>query len=602
MGKSNKMNNSEDVRRTVRNRRQKNKIVSFKPIIIIIVAIAIVVGIAFAAKQFTSKKKIVAKQITNYNYFISMVDEKAGVIDKAGKAIIEPEYDYIQIPNPEKPVFICLYDYNTDESEYSSKVLDGNGKEILTKYNKIQAIPNNNTSISNLYQTEILQYKENSKCGIITISGNKITDAKYESIETLEYKDDVLKVKQDGKYGLIDLNGNEILKCDYNSISTDGYYNLDSKYDKAGYIVTIRTDEGYRYGYVNNNGKPTLDTIYTNIKRITEIKDDDNVYLLTYKNGKAGMMKNGQTVIGNEDENIDFDGTSSILSIQKNAKQGIFDLKGKEILPIVYDSISFAGKYINATKDGSFLVFDGSGTLQAENSYKSMVPVDNGKYNITIDRNNKYGIIDSNKTVLVENDYSYIEYTFDDYFIVSKNGKSGLVSCKNNFNIVIPIEKSIIQNIKGTNVIQTINSDENLTEIYNRNIEKVLSKKDARIYIQDSYIEIATANSIQYLDFDGKEKDAKDIFSNNIIAKEKDGKWGYVDRNGNTVVNFKYEMATNINKYGFGAIKENGKWGSIDAGGNIVKEPTYEIDDLEPQFIGEYYMVNNIYQIPYYTK
>ena len=143
MGKSNKMNNSEDVRRTVRNRRQKNKIVSFKPIIIIIVAIAIVVGIAFAAKQFTSKKKIVAKQITNYNYFISMVDEKAGVIDKAGKAIIEPEYDYIQIPNPEKPVFICLYDYNTDESEYSSKVLDGNGKEILTKYNKIQAIPNN---------------------------------------------------------------------------------------------------------------------------------------------------------------------------------------------------------------------------------------------------------------------------------------------------------------------------------------------------------------------------------------------------------------------------------------------------------------------------
>ena len=74
MGKSNKMNNSEDVRRTVRNRRQKNKIVSFKPIIIIIVAIAIVAGIAFAAKQFTSKKKIVAKQITNYNYFISMVD------------------------------------------------------------------------------------------------------------------------------------------------------------------------------------------------------------------------------------------------------------------------------------------------------------------------------------------------------------------------------------------------------------------------------------------------------------------------------------------------------------------------------------------------
>ena len=75
------------------------------------------------------------------------------------------------------PVFICLYDYNTETMEYSSKVLNENKKEILSKYEKVQAIPNNNTSISNPYQTEILQYKSNGEYGLITLSGSKITDA-----------------------------------------------------------------------------------------------------------------------------------------------------------------------------------------------------------------------------------------------------------------------------------------------------------------------------------------------------------------------------------------------------------------------------------------
>ena len=162
-----------------------------------------------------------------------------------------------------------------------------------------------------------------------------VVETKIDGLSSaLEYKDGILKVKKDGLYGLIDLSGSEIVGCEYSSITTDGYYNTTSKYEQAGFIVTVRKEEGYRYGYINNKGKPVLDTIYTNIKRITEIKEDDNVYLLTYRNGKAGMLKNGQTIIENEFENIEYDSVNAILAVQKNAKQGIYDLKGKEILPI----------------------------------------------------------------------------------------------------------------------------------------------------------------------------------------------------------------------------------------------------------------------------
>ncbi len=596
MGKSN-VKNQEDVRRTVKNNSSSKSRVN--PALIII-AILIIVGIVVFVINTQKHKKITPTEVSNYNYFVTEIDEKYGVIDKTGKTIIEPQYEYIQIPNPEKPIFVCLYDYNVETREYNSKVLNESGKEILTQYSKVQAIPNNNTSINNSYQTNILKYKDNDKFGLISVDGKKITNAIYENIETLEYKDGMLKIKKDDKYGVIDISGNEIIKPEYNSIIADGYYDQNSKYEKAGYIINIRTDEGYRYGYINCKGKQTLDTMYTNIKRLTDIKDDSNVYLITYKNGQAGLLKNGQTIIQNEYEDIEYDSTSQMLSLQKNAKQGLYDLSGNMVLPIQYEELTFAGKYINAKKDNKLLVFDLAGVLQNDDSYKNVISVDDGKYSITTNRSNYYGVIDSNKAVVIENKYSYIEYAFDNYFIVSQNGKSGVINT--NSNVAIPIEKNVVQNIKGTNIIQTLDSKTNVSEIYNKKMEKISTQKDAHIYIEDKYIEIISADNIEYFDFDGNKKEANQIFDNEVFAKEQNGKWGYVDKNGNTVLDFKYDMATNINKYGFGAIKQNGKWGVVDSKAKIIKEPVYKLTSYKPNFIGEYYEIGNNYQISYYSN
>lgn len=596
MEKSN-VKNQEDVRRTVKNNSSSKSRVN--PALIII-AILIIVGIVVFVINTQKHKKITPTEVSNYNYFVTEIDGKYGVIDKTGKTIIEPQYEYIQIPNPEKPIFVCLYDYNVETREYNSKVLNESGKEILTQYSKVQAIPNNNTSINNSYQTNILKYKDNDKFGLISVDGKKITNAIYENIETLEYKDGMLKIKKDDKYGVIDISGNEIIKPEYNSIIADGYYDQNSKYEKAGYIINIRTDEGYRYGYINCKGKQTLDTMYTNIKRLTDIKDDSNVYLITYKNGQAGLLKNGQTIIQNEYEDIEYDSTSQMLSLQKNAKQGLYDLSGNMVLPIQYEELTFAGKYINAKKDNKLLVFDLAGVLQNDDSYKNVISVDDGKYSITTNRSNYYGVIDSNKAVVIENKYSYIEYAFDNYFIVSQNGKSGVINT--NSNVAIPIEKNVVQNIKGTNIIQTLDSKTNVSEIYNKKMEKISTQKDAHIYIEDKYIEIISADNIEYFDFDGNKKEANQIFDNEVFAKEQNGKWGYVDKNGNTVLDFKYDMATNINKYGFGAIKQNGKWGVVDSKAKIIKEPVYKLTSYKPNFIGEYYEIGNNYQISYYSN
>ena len=601
MGTNFNYERNDDLRKTLRDNPNKKQGKGFnvKPIIIILLIAIIIAVVLFIQSRIGSK--VSYEEVTEYNYFIITIGEKSGVIDKQGNVIINPEYDYIQIPNPSKPIFVCLFDYNTDERDYSSKILNENGDEIYTNYTNIQAIPNNNTSSQNSYQPWILRYKEDGKYGLLNINGKKITDPIYDSIETLEYKDGVLKVSQGDKYGLISLDGKVIIKPEYNSISTDGYYNQDSKYETAGYIVNVKTDEGYRYGYINSEGKQILDTMFTSLKRITEIKEDNNVYLITYKNGLAGLLKNGQTIIENEYEDIEYDSTNNILSLQKNAKQGVYDLSGNMILPIQYDSIKFMGIYINAEQNGELLVFNATGTIQDSNGYISMLPVSDGKYYITIDRNNNYGVLDSNRNILISGDYSYIEYAFDKYFIVIQNGLSGVLD--ETSNAVIPLQYNVVQKINGTNIVQTINSETNTSEIYNKNLEKVITQVNAHIYIKDNYIEVASDNDIQYTDLDGNLKEAKDIFTNNtIFAKQQDGKWGYVDKDGNTVVDFKYDLTTNINEYGFGAIKLDGKWGVINSSGQIIKEPTYELTDIEPNFIGEYYEVSNIYQILYYSN
>lgn len=594
---------ADDIRKTVKEgskRRKPNKKVLVKKLIIWILAIAVVAGIIVALKN--RKIKIKENEISEYNYFIISENGKTGVIDKTGKIVIKPEYDYIQIPNPEKAIFVCLYDYDTSVKSYNSKVLNEKGDEIYSKYSNVTAIPSNNTSIGWSYQTAILKYKEGEKYGIITTSGKQVTKAIYDSIETLDYKDGILKIKQNEKYGLIKLNGEVVLKSEYDTISTDGYYNdQTSKYENAGYIVSKKSESGTSYGYISYNGKTVLDCKYNSIKRITNIKNDSIAYLITVENGKTGLYKNGQSIIKNEYESIEYDNTNQILAIEQNGKYGVYDLYGNMILPIQYDDLTFAGTIITATKDGKGLVFDANGNIKKDFNYTSIMPTKSNDYYITINNQGKYGVVDSSNTTLIDNKYSYIEYVFDKYFIFTDENKSGLIDYTG--RKVLENKYSVVQNINGTNIIQATNSDTGISEIYNKNIEKVAETKNAHIYLKDNYIKILSDDTMMYVDYDGNVKKAQDLFPNNsIFAQKQNGKWGYVDISGNVVVDYIYDMAMDVNEYGFAAIKKDGKWGVIDGNKQVIKEPVYTITDANPTFIGEYYKKSADYELDCYSN
>ena len=107
-----------------------------------------------------------------------------------------------------------------------------------------------------------------------------------------------------------------------------------------------------------------------------------------------------------------------------------------------------------------------------------------------------------------------------------------------------------------------------------------------------------------YFDDNGIEISNFKLFPNNkLFAKKENGKWGFVDKSGNIIVQYEYDRVTEFNEYGFAAIKKDSKWGCIDSTGRKVIEPTYEIDGAYGglDFIGKYYKVQSGFGDLYYT-
>jgi hypothetical protein len=60
------------------------------------------------------------------------------------------------------------------------------------------------------------------------------------------------------------------------------------------------------------------------------------------------------------------------------------------------------------------------------------------------------------------------------------------------------------------------------------------------------------------------------------LAAVCDGRWGFIDKNGQEIIHSIYESVRNFHE-GFAAFARNGKWGFIDKTGNEVIPPIYDV-------------------------
>ena len=478
----------------------------FGVIIALAVTVMIIVSIVNIVKD--SDKKV---EIKNYTYYTAYNNEKFGVINNEGETVIEPTYDdIIAIPNSSKPIFICTYDVDDVNGTYKTKVINDKNEEILSGYEKIEAIDN------------------------------------YDSKQNIWYEDNILRVSKNGKYGLINFEGQEVLPCEYDEITALNGVRGNIIVKKAGNI-----------GLVNEKGQTIISTQYKNILTLKE--EYKSEYIIVNENNQYGLIStSGTLIIEPKYEEIKYLNSSNLFGVKE---AGVW-------------------KVIN-TEDNT-IVIDGG--------YEDIIEAK--AESIIVKKDGTYGIVTKTNEEKIQPQYEDLKYAFSIYYIAKKDGKYGIINLEN--EVVVNFEYITMAYIENGGFIQA-DKTETETVIFDNNLGQKIVGIVSEINTDKGYIKVYANNEYRYYNFKLEEKKSSDLLTaNTLFLSKKDGKYGYVDKLGNIVVDYIYEDGTEQNSKGFAAVKKDGVWGSINKVGAIVKEPTINLDNsIYIEFIGEWHLSDN---------
>ena len=443
-------------------------------------------------------------------------------------------------------------------------VIDSKGNTIINpEYDEYIVIPDNSQPIfictydvnynDGTYKTKALN-EENEQI----YSENEQVEAleNYDESNNLWYTKELLKVMKDGKYGLLNTsNGALVVNCDYDSIEA-----------LKGVENSFVTEKDNKYGLVDNIGTVILDNNYEDIKPLSNQYEDG--FIAENEEGKYSLISYGK----------------------------------QEILEPIYDEI----KQTNGD-DNYYIVKEGNDIEVVDNNkekylvgkYDDIISINNG--NAIVKEGNNFGVVNIDGTEIIEPTYESISYATGNNYIVEANNKFGVINTDNQQLIDTKYDNIIYRNTAG--FYEATNSDYTSDLIDNNMDVKLSGVIVSEVNEDKGYIKVRQDNDYKYYNFRFEEKTPNEILSGNTIflTKNDEGKYGFVDRNGNVVVNYIYDDATEQNDYGYASVKLDGKWGAVDSRGTVVVEPTYTLENNTMiEFIGKWHLGEDL-NLYYFT-
>lgn len=354
--------------------------------------------------------------------------------------------------------------------------------------------------------------KVNDKYGYINIDGKFKINAIYE--EALSFESGVAIVKFEGKYGVIDSKGKVITT---NPSSGD----VAEEFLKGYFYEDIKPFEnGYaavkidgKFGLINIKGEKVLDCTYDDITSIS------NGILAYQINEKYGYMRiDDKTLI------------TGTLYDEANA----FDDKGYAVV-----------RYSDSSGDDKVVIIDTDGNFAYDKyNLKSVKRLSNGY--MIVELGDKFGLINSKLETVIEAKYQTLNFEMGEYLVYSTTGdKFGYLNFKG--EVVCEEKYYFASNFNKLAVVKEKEED-NFYIVLNDKFEKKFTL----------------------------ECDELRDFSKGLAVLRKNGQYGYVNENGEIVVEPKLRFATNVyeDKYAIVMTSEN-KYGIINTEGKYVVKPYY---------------------------
>ena len=459
---------------------------------------------------------------------------------------------------------IVSKDYFASYQNNKWGVIDSNGDNVIDpSYAEMIIVPNSKNDV--FLCTYDVDYDNNTYKTKALNSENKEIFTGYDQVEAISNKDednnlwyenDVVRVEKNGLYGLIDLSGKELLQCEYNKIEAlEGVQN------------TLEITKDGKVGIADNKGNVLITPTYAEIT------------------------------------SLDKDRSQGFIVKNSDGKYGIVDTANKQVLETKYDKVEkiYKNDYYVVTENGKQEVVKKDGNIVLSGNYDKIEAIlQNPENGIIYKQKEKYGIMNLSGDVVIKPEYEKLKEGASGSIIAKKDSKYGIIDLQGNQKVEFKYQ-NLSYNEKADLYIAEDDQYEN--EILDSNYQVKQTGYLIELNTDKGYMELNQNNSYKYYNFKFEEQNVENIFtSNTLFASKKDGKYGFVDKNGKTVVDYIYDDVTSQNSYGFAGIKKDGKWGAIDKDGKVVKEPTYNLDDyLKIDFIGGWYLGKDI-NMNYYRK
>lgn len=349
-------------------------------------------------------------------------------------------------------------------------------------------------------------------------------------------------VYKDKKYGYIDKEGNIVVDFLYtkgDSFTDDGFASVT----KDGKQITLYkiNDEINEYDFKVERSSITL-------------KEFNDGLALVCKDGKYGFInKKGEIVLDFQYSRARAFSNERAWVKDENDNEFFIDTTGKKVIELkdlyciqdFYDGIVAVSR---TSKAGSGEYYINTNGERISEIYDTCYFSRDGM--AMIQQNKKYGFIESSSgKLVVEPIYDFgTSYYESGLAPVQKDGKCGFIDKQG--NVVIDFKYKYANS-------------------FNYNTWSGEEKGRATAYVTKDN------DSNCYIDIDENEYGSALFFTEGLAYTTKNGKYGYIEKDGNTVIDYQYTSAGNF-KNGLAPVKLNGKWGYIDKIGKMVIETDYD--------------------------
>ena len=445
-------------------------------------------------------------------------------------------------------------------------------------------------------QTTYFTIFNNNKYGVIDNKGNVVIEPTYDEMIIIPEKTEPLFIctynvnYENGTYEtkVLNASNSEILK-DFDKVQAiENSNDIDIWYENN---ILIYEKNGLK-GLIKFDGTQIAEPIYDSIYALDGIEKT----IIVEKDGLKGIVNSEMASLITEAK------YSEVLTLSKkdanngyivkeNDKYGIISGNGKMVLECNYSNIQqVASNEMYVVNDGNgFKIINSIAEVVVNDGFDEVTEIHGD--DITIIKDSKYGVISKDGTVKIPIEYEDLKFAQDKYYIAKKDSKYGIISKDN--TVCVEFKYNLITKTNATNFYQAEN--ENLkTDIINSNFEVKLSNIIiSELNEEKGYLRVRQDNQYKYYNFNFEEKTNIDVLTTStlFLVKDTNGKYGYVNKNNELIVNYQYDDAKEQNAYGYCVVKKDGLWGVLGSDGTVILKPTINMDNyLYIDFISTWHL------------